>query len=113
MVNDDKPLLRFTDNGVWVCGTPWNGKHHLGTNIMVPLKGISIIERGSTDVITRLTPEEALPLLMQQSHRPADPVDMMNMLALLDRLMHSVKFYRLQCTMNPNAAVVAYEGMKG
>lgn len=113
MVNDDKPLLRFMDDGVWVCGTPWNGKHHLGTNIMVPLKGISIIERGETDVITQLTPEEALPMLMQQSHRPADPVDMVNMLTLLDRLMQSVKFYRLQCTMNPNAAVVAFEGMKG
>ena len=113
MVNDDKPLLRFKDDCVWVCGTPWNGKHRLGTNTMVPLKGISIIERGEKDVITPLSPEEALPMLMQQSHRPSDPCDMIKMLGLLDRLMQNVKFYRLQCTMDPNAAVVAYEGMKG
>ena len=27
MVNDDKPLLRVYEDGVRVCGTPWDGKH--------------------------------------------------------------------------------------
>ena len=27
MVNDDKPLIRLTEDGAVVYGTPWNGKH--------------------------------------------------------------------------------------
>ena len=40
MVNDDKPLLKVTDSGVTVFGTPWNGKHRLGKNNSAPLKAI-------------------------------------------------------------------------
>ena len=29
MVNDDKPLLKITETGVTVYGTPWDGKHRL------------------------------------------------------------------------------------
>ena len=25
MVNDDKPLLKLTEDGVLACGTPWDG----------------------------------------------------------------------------------------
>ena len=38
MVNDDKPLLKFTGEGIFVCGTPWNGKHRLGENTIAPLR---------------------------------------------------------------------------
>ena len=33
MVNDDKPFLRITENGVIAYGSPWNGKPGLGSNI--------------------------------------------------------------------------------
>jgi len=29
MVNDDKPFLRFTPEGILACGSPWSGKHGL------------------------------------------------------------------------------------
>ena len=35
MVNDDKPILRIKDDGIYVCGTPWCGKHGLQTNVEV------------------------------------------------------------------------------
>ena len=31
MVNDDKPLVHVKEDGVTVCGTPWDGKHRLST----------------------------------------------------------------------------------
>ena len=45
MVNDDKPLLKIKDN-VTVYGTPWDGKHHLSSNISVVLPIVSL----STDL---------------------------------------------------------------
>ena len=42
MVNDDKPLICVSNDEITVFGTPYNGKHRLGSNIAVPLKAICI-----------------------------------------------------------------------
>jgi len=112
MVNDDKPFLKFEDGRVLACGSPWNGKHKLGSNIMVPLKAICILERGETDEIRPISAQEALPMLFQQSARPQNPGRMGKYMELIDRLATGVEFYRLKCTMSENAARVAYEAMR-
>ena len=53
MINDDKPFLRVTENGVFVCGTPWNGKHGLGCQMEAPLRAIVRLRRGETNSIER------------------------------------------------------------
>ena len=111
MVNDDKPLLRVEKDRVYVCGSPWNGKHGLGTNTMVPLKGLCVLTRAEENSIVPLTPMEAMPSLLQQTHRPNDPASTGKVLALLSRLSNCTGLYRLGCNMNPEAAIVAYNGM--
>ena len=113
MVNDDKPLLRCTDGGVIVYGTPWDGKHHRSTNTSVPLKAVCVLERGEENRITPLDRHEAFPLLLQQSYRPSDPALLQSTLSLISRLSAGVKLYRLQCNMELSAAKLAYDGMKG
>ena len=113
MVNDDKPFLHVSPEGVTAFGTPWNGKHRLGSNIAVPLKAICILERGEENSIQSVEAKDALPILFQQSHRPADSKLMGKYLELLDGLANGVAFYRLQCNMDPQAAVLAYETMSG
>lgn len=112
-INDDKPLLQVTDDGVVVHGTPWNGKHRLGCNCSVPLRAICLLERGAENTIEPVAPTEILPMLLQQSYRPADPMGRMALLTLLDRMSRKVGFYRLRCNMEPEAADVAYAGMRG
>lgn len=113
MVNDDKPLLRVTEEGVLVCGTPWDGKHHLSNNIMVPLKAVTILQRGTENRIRRITLQEALPMLLQQSHRPSDPAQMPRFLKLLEKLSEKTGLFCLECNMEPEAAEVAYRGITG
>jgi hypothetical protein len=112
MVNDDKPLLRITEDGVLACGTPWDGKHRLSSNIMVPLKGIVILERGVDNEIVPISASEAMPMLLQQSHRPASPAELSGFLYLLDQITRKTGLYRLKCNMNPEAAQVAYDGIQ-
>ncbi len=112
MVNDDKPLLEPTQSGVIVHGTPWNGKHNLGTNISVPLKAICILERGEENHIERVEASQAFPLLLQQSNRSMGAEKMLKTLELLDTALRKIPVYKLQCNMEPEAARVAYEGMK-
>lgn len=111
MVNDDKPLLRVTDEGVIAYGTPWDGKHHLSTNTSVPLKAICVLNRAEDNHIEPLSISEAFPMLLQQTYRPQDPVRMMKVMALLEKLMHKTQLYNLGCNLNPEAAMVAYNGM--
>ena len=111
MVNDDKPFLRVTPEGVLACGSPWNGKHRLGANIAVPLRAVCVLTRGETNRIQPITAQEALPILLQQSHRPLQPRLMPQYLALIDALTKHAMFYRLACNMNPEAAQVAFDGM--
>jgi len=113
MVNDDKPMLKITDNGVIAYGTPYNGKHHLGCNMSVPLKAICILTRGEKNSIVRIDKKEAYAMLLQQVYRPNDPVQMAKTLKLLDKMAENVGLYKLACNMDIEAAKVAYNGMKG
>lgn len=111
MVNDDKPLIHIAEDGVaFACGTPWDGKHRLSTNMSVPLKAICILERSAENRIRKITKTEAMPMLIQQSYRPADPAALACTLKLLDRM--NVQFYRLGCNMDISAAELSYHTMK-
>ena len=111
MVNDDKPFLRITPDGVIACGSPWMGKHGLGANIQVPLKAICILDRGENNRIRLISSQEALPMLLQQSQRPANPELLPKYLLLIDQLSSQVAFYHLDCKMDHSAAILAYETM--
>ena len=112
MVNDDKPFLRVTDQGILACGSPWNGKHRLGSNIQVPLKAICILERGKENSIVKIEPQDGLHMLLQQSNRPRDPRSMTLYMDILDKIANTVAFYRMACNMGPEAAEVAYKIMQ-
>ena len=112
VVNDDKPLLLVTENAVMICGTPWDGKHRLSTNMLVPLKGLVILERGERNEIEPVSVAAALPILLQQSYRPRQTADLAKTLALLEKLTKKTGLYRLKCTISPDAARVAYAGMQ-
>ena len=113
MINDDKPLVRISGGNAEIFGTPYNGKHRLGTNTSVPLKAICILERSEQNHISSISPREAYTMILQQTYRPINPAMLMKTLELVDGLMNVVKFYRLGCNMDIQAAELAYNAMKG
>lgn len=119
MVNDDKPLIRVskaqadgTAPQIIVYGTPWDGKHHLSNNISMPLKAIIRLERGEENSIQQVAPAYMLQTFMQQTYIPPTPTGPMQALSLINDIGKSVKFYLLHCNMLPEAAKIAYEGMR-
>ncbi len=111
MVNDDKPLLSISGTGATVWGTPWDGKHHLSSNISVPLRAICFLERGAENRIQAISAREGWPGLWRQCYRPAEPEKLRRTVALLDTLSKNTRLYRLRCTPDIQAARVAYEAM--
>lgn len=112
MINDDKPLIRVTDAGATVFGTPWDGKHHLSTNTSVPLRALCLLERAPENHISTLSPARAYPMLLQQIYRPEKPAAMVKTMTLLDQLLSSVRIYQLGCNMDLSAARLAWEAMR-
>lgn len=112
MINDDKPLLRITDEGVTVYGTPWDGKHRLSTNCAVPLQGICILKRAGSNQLKPADRRMAYPVVVQQTNRPLYPEGMRVTLQLIDRLLQRIPVYELYCNMEVEAAGVAYDGMR-
>ena len=113
MVNDDKPFLKVSSEGVVAYGSPWNGKHGLGNNVCVPLKSICILERAKNNTIKSIPAKESVTMLWQQSARPTDPKKMLKYMQLLDTLASGVEFYRLSCNTDPEAARVSFGAMSG
>lgn len=111
MINDDKPLIRVTEEEVRIYGTPWDGKHRLSTNTSVPLRAIVILERGEQNRIEQISYQEAYVSLVKQTYRPQTAVHVHETLSLLDLLAKQVQFYRLSCNMEQEAALVAYRGI--
>ncbi len=113
ILNDDKPALRLED-GVWYAyGTPWSGKHDISVDTRVPVAGIALLRRGEENIITPTGGIEAIHGLMKQVNRPRRADFREKLMELLDKLMQDVPIWDLQCNMDPEAALVAYEAMKG
>lgn len=113
MVNDDKPFLRFAPEGVFLCGAPWSGKHGLDNNVEVPLKGICILHRGWENVISPLSPEEALSSFLHQACTPLAGSCQPKFRELVESLSRRVPLWDMTCTKSPEAAMIAYRAMHG
>lgn len=96
---------------VMVYGSPWDGKHHLSTNIAVPLRGIAVLERGETNYITRISRKDAYPFLCRHCYRPSTPDGTLATLSHIDRLTATVPVYRLACTPTPESALISYRAL--
>lgn len=112
MINDDKPFLYLAEDKIYVCGSPWMGKHGIGSNISVPLEGIFFLRRSEDNVLEQLSAENALTLLVSQCHRPVQADKMMFTLDLLDQVLTRVPLYDFGCNMDISAAELSTSVMK-
>jgi len=113
MINDDKPLIKITENEVRVYGTPWDGKHRISTNTNVLLKAVCILERGTENEIHGISKYECQDMMIQQAYRPSDPVKLVKTLSLVNELSDRTGLFRMKCNMDISAAETAYILMKG
>ncbi len=111
MINDDKPLLRVKEDGIYAYGTPWDGKHHLSTNGNAKLKGICFLKQAKENRIRLIKTEEILPLIMNQVYRPQTVEGMLKTMDFVNQLINRVPMYVLECNISEDAAKLAYETM--
>ena len=113
IVNGDKPFIHISENETTIYGTPWAGKERWHRNCNAPLNAICFVRRGTTNSIRRITPEECLPLLLNQVYIPEDSVAVGLTLELMDQLLKNVPLYLLHCDMSEGAVRCSFETLTG
>ena len=111
MVNDDKPIIRVSEDGVSIYGTPWDGKDRLSTNTSARLAGIGLLERGDVDTAVPAVDGSSITELMRHSYRPTTADAMRATLGALIKITASVPIYRVAVTNSAHAAHVTHAAM--
>lgn len=105
-INDDKPFIKFNDNKIIVYGSPWCGKHNLGSNVKRELMSIVFLTRGNENKVSQIDGNLAIKPLIKQCFMLDNIVDTTTALSLISKLVNSAKFYLLQCTKDLESAYV-------
>jgi hypothetical protein len=113
ILNDDKPAIRFIDEGFYVYGTPWSGKYDISVNKKVTLQGICFLEQSKDNWIEPIKNREAITMLMHQTIRKLNMERMTKLLELLDRLVDKVPIFKMGCNIGEDAVKLSYNTMNG
>lgn len=113
ILNDDKPVILPDEDKITVWGTPFAGKTDLQVNAGVPLKGICFLKQGSINQIEQVSESAALALILNNTYRPRDAAGMNRLLDMVERVVKNCRIYEMSCTIEPEAAEIAYSVMKG
>lgn len=113
IVNGDKPILQYTQDGFCVYGTPWMGKENWGRNTVAPLKGLCFLEQAPRNEVCLLSKSQAVSRIFTQVFLPEDEINATKTLELIDKLVDSVPIYALKCTISEDAVRCSYEALTG
>ena len=114
MVNDDKPFLGMKEDGtVMVYGAPWNGKHGLGENVALPLKGICLLAQAKENKIRKMKAGDAFQEIYKQVYKKSTNVTLMkDTLHILSKVME-YPIWKLECNVSKEAFLVSFETITG
>lgn len=111
IINGDKPIMRYLNNKLCVCGTPWSGKENLNSNIIIPLRGICFLQQSPNNSIIRLSPYEALGRLLKQVYLPQSPDLAAKTIEMVGNLLSQTPCWELKCNISAEAAMLAHKTM--
>lgn len=115
LLNDDSPILRVEDDGVWVYGSPWSGKTHCYLQERFPVAGLLRLEQRPENSIQRLPVIKAFAAL-QPSCPPCFAREERSMDALVSYVsdvISRVPVYRMGCLPDAAAARMSHDAIMG
>ncbi len=112
-INDDKPAIRLIDGVFCAIGTPWSGKTDENENVIVPVGGVVLLERGLENKIEPADRIRAVMALLRQTFFPPKRENTDRMAELMDKFIRSVPVFKLQCDMSEDAVKTSFEALTG
>ncbi len=109
IINGDKPIFRFINGDIYVCGTPWGGKEGLHSNRRAPLGAICFIERAEHINIQPIDALSALNKILPQVFIPDDNESKIKTIDMVAKVLENTPIFNLQCNVSDEAAQVALD----
>lgn len=113
ILNDDKPTLRLQDHTWYAYGTPWCGKDGINENMRAELAGICFLKQAAENRIRRLSPQEALFHLLEQTMHGLHRTAVDRILSFLPDMIERVPMFLLENKPEIAAAELSYKTMRG
>ena len=110
LMNDDNPIIRIKDDGVFIYGSPWSGKAPCYRQVKAPLGAITRIDRAPENSIEKLPPIEAFASLLPACSSMKWDKDIFNAICNnVSKLVETTGIYTLHCLPNAEAAKVCHD----
>ena len=109
VINDDKPVIRFTDDNFYVYGTPWSGKNDISSNDKAVVSALVFLERGSSFTIEPISSDKAVKRILPQMMRFIRTENAEKQFDLLDKFLKEIPTYVMKCTPEVESAKSAWE----
>ncbi len=107
-INGDKPFLKVRDDGIFLYGSPWQGKENFGANISAPLKAISFIRRAKENKTYKVDKDKALIELISQIYLPKEAKARAAVMCIAGRVITDTPLYVIECNTDISAAKVSH-----
>ena len=111
IINGDKPILRKTEDGITVWGTPFAGKEGWQRNVSASLAGICFLAQGKDNTVTKCGGGLFIRLL-EQTFRPYGKEAMQHTASLVQALC-GLPCYELSCDISESAVKASFEALTG
>lgn len=111
-INGDKPIMRWIDGKLYACGTPWMGKERYGCQDKAPVRAFCFLEQAGENQIRRAKDGEIVERLFHQVLLPEEPEQQAAFMTMMDKMVRTIPFYILKCTISKEAVKLAYRTMK-
>lgn len=110
LLNDDSPIIRVTEDGLRVYGSPWSGKTPCYKNESYPVAALCRLAQAPENKIQRLNTIFAIGALLPScppifAH---DEYLQDNICKTLDKVIAGTPVFRLECLPNADAAQMSY-----
>ena len=115
LLNDDSPIVRYEEGGVWVYGSPWSGKTPCYKAERYPLAGCVRLSQAPYNKIRRLNTLQAYAAL-HPSAPPAFAYEeelYCGVCSLLEKMVSSIPVYHLECLPDAEAVKLVCRTLYG
>lgn len=114
LMNDDNPIVRTTDKGTFIYGSPWSGKTPCYRNVKAPLGAITRIERAKENSIEALSPTKAFASLLPSCSTMKWSKEVFdNVCNNITKVIETTGMYTLHCLPDKNSAVLCHKTISG
>lgn len=109
IINEDKPLLFFKDDEVYVFGSPWSGKDVINTNVVKKVNALFFINQATKLEIENLTAKEKIRLMFKNTQRPICEELINNLSIAMDKAIDRIGIYKFNCINDLMSANFLYK----